>query len=121
MCGTNDELRTVLVSIHAPGRKPDPIPPELPGWDKYEMRCCRFQSETLAEAAVNELLAKIPEGPAREIAKGSHVFQRRSQTRDSAADHIDAALRLRHRPHREKNCSCYSRCRWYRDRRCRQS
>lgn len=52
--------RSVLVSVHALGKPPAPQPPELPGWTKYEIRCCAFQTTTLAEVAIDELSSKLP-------------------------------------------------------------
>jgi hypothetical protein len=70
--GANCELpgfRSVLVSIHAPNKPPPPIPPEIPGWDKYEIRCCAFQSTSLGEVIIDELLNKLPGGMPRVIAE----------------------------------------------------
>jgi hypothetical protein len=62
-------FRSVLVSIHAPNQPPPPVPPEIPGWDKYEIRCCAFQSTSLGEVVIDELLNKLPGGLPREIAE----------------------------------------------------
>ena len=53
-----DEWRAVLVQVHAPGDPPVPIPPVDPGWDKYALRCCSFQTKVGASAALSELLEK---------------------------------------------------------------
>jgi hypothetical protein len=62
-------FRSVLVSVHAPGRPPDPIPPEPEGWDKYEIRCCSFHSQFLGEALIDDLLGKLPAGLPRSVAE----------------------------------------------------
>ncbi|WP_028744992.1 hypothetical protein [Rhizobium mesoamericanum] len=61
--------RSVLISVHAPDRPPPPIPPEPPGWDKYEIRCCAFQSTSLGQVLVDEMLNKLPGGLPRAIAE----------------------------------------------------
>jgi hypothetical protein len=70
--GSDCELpgfRSVLVSVHAPNKPPPPVPPEIPGWDKYEIRCCAFQSISLGEVIIDELLNKLPGGLPRDIAE----------------------------------------------------
>jgi hypothetical protein len=65
------EFRSVLVSVHAPGQKPPPIEVLPEGWDRYAIRCCSFQTQTLVEVLVGELLerglAAIPESVRRLI------------------------------------------------------
>ena len=70
--GSDCELpgyRSVLVSVHAPDRPQPPIPPEPPGWDKFEIRCCAFQSTSVGEVLIDELLSKLPGGLPRQIAE----------------------------------------------------
>jgi hypothetical protein len=62
-------FRSVLVSVHAPNRPPPPVPPEPDTWDKYEIRCCAFQSLSLGEVVIDELLNKLPGGMPRVIAE----------------------------------------------------
>ncbi len=61
--------RSVLVSVHAPDRPPPPIPPEVPGWNKFEIRCCAFQSTSLGQVVIDELLNKLPGGLPRAVAE----------------------------------------------------
>jgi hypothetical protein len=54
------EFRSVLVQVHAPGRKPgkiDPVPVK-DEWDKFKIRCCMYKSEKLFEGLLGDLLDK---------------------------------------------------------------
>ena len=62
-------FRSVLVSVHGPD-KPGPVPPEPPGWDKYCIRVCSFNSVGIVEAAIDELLKKLPDGFPEGLARG---------------------------------------------------
>ncbi len=52
------EWRSVLIQVHAPGNTPRPIPPVDPGWDKYEIRCLCYRTESLPAALLGDLLKK---------------------------------------------------------------
>lgn len=65
------EFRSVLVSVHAPGQKPERVEVLPEGWDRYAIRCCSFQTQSLAEVLVGELLSRglaaIPESVRKQI------------------------------------------------------
>jgi hypothetical protein len=52
------EYRSVLVCVHAPGDKPKPIPVVPRGWDKYEIRCCWYDSQDLLAGTLGDILDK---------------------------------------------------------------
>lgn len=61
--------RSVLVSVHALNRPPPPVPPEPETWDKFEIRCCAFQSLSLGQVAMDEFLKRLPGGIPRTVAE----------------------------------------------------
>jgi len=68
------EFRSVLVSVHRPGRAPAPIPILPRVVTKYRIRCCSLKSETLGEALIGDLidrgLAALPD-PLRKAIEGN--------------------------------------------------
>jgi hypothetical protein len=55
------EYRSVLAQVHAPGRKPIPIPivpPAPPTWDKYKVRCCSLKTENLFTGTLADIVDK---------------------------------------------------------------
>lgn len=73
------EYRSVLIQVHAPGKKPGPIPivPSDLLWNKFKVRCCSYKSEQIASALIGDLLDKalpseVP-GPIRDMFKSKAI------------------------------------------------
>jgi subtilisin family serine protease len=58
------EWRSVLISVHAPGKPPKPIPVVDEGSKSYTIQCCSFHTRGVASALLGELLKRgLPQIP----------------------------------------------------------